>query len=104
MNERDDENVFISELVDKALRFHEQLSDGLVAKFRYGLPTLCEISEGRGSITGFPNKGRCVRHRVSRNVGSRSLKIVPCRIGPDYFSSRRAIRFTISSCGMTLPC
>ena len=32
------------------------------------------------------------------------LKIVPSWISPDYFSNHRAIRFTISSCGMTLPC
>lgn len=46
VNERNDESVFISQLVDEAIRFHEQLSNGLVGEFRHGLPTFCEITEG----------------------------------------------------------
>ena len=77
VNERNDENVFISDLVDEAIRFHEELSDRLVTKFRYRLPTLCEFSKGPGSFKGFLNKGRRAILRVSRNVGRGSLKIVP---------------------------
>ena len=58
VNERNDEDVFIRDLIDEAIRFHEQLSNGLVFKFRHGLPAPCEISERGGSFTSFLNK-RC---------------------------------------------
>ena len=103
MNERNNEGVFVSDLVDKAIRFYEQLSNGLVSKLRYDLPALCEVSEGGGCFTGFLNKCRRVELGVPGNVFSGSLKIVPPRTSLDYFSSHLAIRFSISSCGMTLP-
>jgi hypothetical protein len=57
VNERNNEDVFVSQLVDEAIGLHEQLSNGLVCKFRHGLPTLCEINKGGGSVVGFLNKG-----------------------------------------------
>ncbi len=61
MNESDDENMFIGQLIDEAIRLHEQLSDGLVSKFWYGLSSVCEFNEGIGSVMGFLNKGRSVK-------------------------------------------
>jgi hypothetical protein len=43
VNECDDENLFISELVDHAIRSYEELSNRLVTEFRDDLTPLCEI-------------------------------------------------------------
>jgi hypothetical protein len=61
VNERNDENVFLSELIHKPIRLHEQLPDRLIIKLWYRLPALSEISEGDGSVTSFLNKGGRVK-------------------------------------------
>jgi hypothetical protein len=53
--------MFVGHLVDEAIRFYEQLSNGLVSKFRHGLSAVCEISEGFGSVMDFMNKNRSVK-------------------------------------------
>jgi hypothetical protein len=61
VDESDNENMFIGQFINEAIRFHEQLSDGLVSKFRHNLSTVCEINEGIGSVMDFLNKGRSVK-------------------------------------------
>ena len=52
MNERNDKNVFLSELEHKTIGFHEQFPNGLVTKLRHGLTTIREFCEGNSSFMG----------------------------------------------------
>jgi hypothetical protein len=103
VNERNNENVFIRHFVDEAIGLHEQLSNGIVTELRHDLATSARSPSDAAASWASWTKGGSVEFRVSCDVLGRTFKIVPSRTGPDYLSSHRAIRFSISSCGMTLP-
>jgi hypothetical protein len=77
MNEREDKHVFISDLIDESIGLHQQFSNGLVAKFRDGLSTLCEIRQGLGSVSNFLDKGGGIELGVTCDVVGRNLQVVP---------------------------
>ena len=89
--------------VNETIGSHEQFSDRCVIKLRRNLTSIGKVDKRGRCFLDLPNKRSRVEFGILCDVVCSILHVFPGRIGPDYFSSHRAIRRSTSSCEITSP-
>src|ERR1700680_1002933 len=103
MDQAENVDGLFVDLENETVVTDEELAHIRLTELRHHSTTEGELVERPGMLANALDEGSSVAGGVLSDVVGGALEIAPSGLGPDYFSSHRAIRRSASSCGSVRP-